>query len=84
MSYQMVLGLVRAFVVSELLDSADRNWPDDKSLFISSVLGIDEFNDLTLFLDERFGVQIPASMYGQHVFDTLSTISAVVADMIDP
>ena len=73
-----VKKVTRAYIVNDLLRSSDGAISDDQSLFQEELLGLEEFIELTIFIDEQFGIQIPGRLYGSTEFDTIRAISEFI------
>jgi acyl carrier protein len=70
--------IIQAYIEKDLLKSPSSVISDDQSLFREKLLDLDQFIELTIFIDERFGIQIPGRLYGSSDFDTVRSISEFI------
>jgi acyl carrier protein len=76
MTREEMLGELRQFVVSELLDGRDAGLDEHTPLLAWGVLDSLSVNVLVTFTKERFGIDVPS---GEVVPDNLKDLDAYVA-----
>ena len=67
-------GEVRSYLVRELIRDEDIDLGTDEHIFSSGLLDSFSVTQLILFLEDRFGVRIPAAEVTLDDFDTLARI----------
>jgi acyl carrier protein len=76
-----ILSALRAYIAEEVLEGHDVGLGTSTRLLELGVLNSMEIVRLTAFIENRFGVAVPAEMTLAKNFETLTAIAAMVSSL---